>query len=163
MLKSRSPKARPVKRWCSFAPAGWTWRSSRARPNHPTAIPAAHGPNRSWRCYRNGIRSPSGQPSHGPIWQARRSLSGMAALDRRFIAISCYAMPSAGLRRRSCASTWGAAPFVFGRTGLWHHHRRRGHGAVADKRHCLFALRRRAGAGRLLGCLVAVQPQRGAS
>lgn len=74
MLKSRSPKARPVKRWCSFAPAGWTWRSSRARPNHPTAIPVAHGPNRSWRCYRNGIRSPSGQPSHGPIWQARRSL-----------------------------------------------------------------------------------------
>ncbi|EMP0917470.1 DUF3363 domain-containing protein [Pseudomonas aeruginosa] len=54
-------------------------------------------------------------------------------------------------------------PFVFGRTGLWHHHRRRGHGAVADKRHCLFALHRRAGAGRLLGCLVAVQSQRGAS
>ena len=52
---------------------------------------------------------------------------------------------------------------VHGRTGLRHHHRQCGHGAVAVNRHCLLALRRRAGAGRLLGCLVAVQPQRGAS
>lgn len=109
---------------------------------------------------RSGICLPDGLPSHGSIWRVRRSLSDMATPARRFIAISCCAIPGAGLCRRSSVSTLGAALCCPWSVRDSYHHRRGCYGAAADNRYNFLAHRRRPGTGCLLGCLVPVQPQR---
>ena len=51
------------------------------------------------------IPIPGSRQSLGPIWSAKPSLSAMVALARRFMTISCCALPGAGPRLRYCAST----------------------------------------------------------